>query len=197
MKDTRERMLGAALELFHRQGVKGTSVDQVLEKSGTGKSQFTHYFKTKEGLVHATLGYLHEIIRSGRVSSNYNIRTWDDMEAWFGRYIQFQMSVACELSCPLGTIANDITNDQELLRQDVRLFLEWCHGQLSRFFAERKAAGEMVEAADPDGLADFCMAIMEGGMLLTKMDRNPRSFQRAADQALAYIRSLRKPTSAR
>ena len=73
--DTRERMLGAALELFHRQGVKGTSVDEILEKSGTGKSQFTHYFRTKEGLVHATIEFLHEIIRDGKVGTGYDIRT--------------------------------------------------------------------------------------------------------------------------
>src|SRR3954449_1649315 len=43
--NTKLRMIHAALDLFHRFGVNGTSVDQVLKKSKTGKSQFTHYFK--------------------------------------------------------------------------------------------------------------------------------------------------------
>ena len=34
----RQRMVDAALDLFHVQGVNGTSVDQVLERSGTGKA---------------------------------------------------------------------------------------------------------------------------------------------------------------
>ncbi len=190
--DTRERMIQTALDLFHRQGVNGTSIDQVLEKSGTGKGQFSHYFKTKDGLVHAVLQYLHEVIRSGKAPTGYNVRTWEDMDAWFDKYIRFQMEVAYELSCPLGTIGNDIADDQELLRQDVRLFFEWCHGQLARFFAERKAAGEMVPAADPDGLADLCLAVMQGGMLMTKLRRDPASFKNAAAQALAHIKSLRR-----
>ena len=190
--ETRERMLAAALELFHRQGVKGTSVDEVLAKSGTGKSQFSHYFKTKEGLVHATLELLHEIIRAGKVESNYDIRTWDDMEKWFGRYIKFQQAVGCALSCPVGTIANDIEDGQTLLRKDVTHFMDWCHNQLARFFAERKAAGELKKDADPDGLADLCLSVMEGGMLLSKINRNTRAFEKAAGQALAHIRSLRK-----
>ncbi|MCA9399346.1 MAG: TetR/AcrR family transcriptional regulator [Candidatus Omnitrophica bacterium] len=49
---TRERMLRTAFDLFHQKGVNATSVDEVLEKSGTGKSQFYYYFKSKEGLVH-------------------------------------------------------------------------------------------------------------------------------------------------
>lgn len=187
----RERMIVAALELFHRRGVNGTSVDAVLARSKTGKGQFTHYFKTKDGLVHAVLQYLHEVIRSGRVASNYNIKTWKDMDRWFDRYIRFQIGVACELSCPVGTIGSEISNDQALLRQDVRLFMEWCHTQLAHFFAEKKAAGELSRAADPDGLADLCISVMQGGMLLTKITRTPAAFKNAATQTLAYIRSLR------
>ncbi len=190
--NARGRMIESALDLFHRQGVNGTSVDDVLEKSGTGKSQFTHYFKTKEGLVHAVLQFLHDVLRNNQAETGYNVRTWEDMEAWFGKYIDYQKSVDCERSCPIGTIGNDISNEQQLLRQDVRLFHEWSRGQLSRFFSERKAAGEMVASANPDELADFCIAIMQGGMLLSKIKRDTDSFEHAAAQALAYIRSLRK-----
>ena len=52
---TRLRILRAASDLFHAQGVAGTSPDQIIEVSATGKGQFYHYFKSKEGLVHAVL----------------------------------------------------------------------------------------------------------------------------------------------
>lgn len=189
--ETRERMINAALDLFHTHGVNATSIDMVLEKSHTGKSQFTHYFKTKEGLVHSVLEFLHEVIRDGKTPTGYDLRTWADLEAWFGKYLDFQRSVQFERSCPLGTIGNDISNEQELLRQDVRLFMQWCRGKLARFFAERKAAGELVPSANPDALSDFCITIMQGGMLLTKIQRDPVTFENAAAQAIAYLRSLR------
>jgi TetR/AcrR family transcriptional regulator, transcriptional repressor for nem operon len=188
----RVRMIEAALNLFHRHGVNGTSIDRVLEESSTGKSQFSHYFKTKDGLVHAVLQHLHEVIRSGQAPTGYTVKTWPEMEAWFGKYIDFQSSVNLERSCPVGTIGNDISNEQELLRQDVRMFLEWSRSQLARFFAERKIAGELAPAVDPDSLADFCIAIMQGGMLLTKIKRDPGMFKNAARHAIAYLRSLRK-----
>jgi len=53
--DTRLRILKTAADLFHQQGVRATSPDQIIEKSGTGKGQFYHYFKNKEGLVHEVL----------------------------------------------------------------------------------------------------------------------------------------------
>jgi AcrR family transcriptional regulator len=53
--ETRLRILGTAADLFHKQGVRATSPDEVIEASRTGKGQFYHYFKSKEGLVHEVL----------------------------------------------------------------------------------------------------------------------------------------------
>ncbi|HEV2320724.1 MAG TPA: TetR family transcriptional regulator [Gammaproteobacteria bacterium] len=189
--DTRTRMIEAALDLFHRQGVNATSIDEVLALSHTGKSQFSHYFKTKDGLIQASLEYLSKVIRSGESPSSYEIKTWEDMERWFQQYIDYQKSVDFERSCPLGTIGNDLSNEQPMLRMEVRLFLEWARGKLARFFAERQAAGELQPSAQPEALADFCISIMQGGMLLTKMKRDSDMFEHAAAQANAYIKSLR------
>jgi AcrR family transcriptional regulator len=192
VNDTKQNMMTAALELFHKQGVNATSIDQILARSGTGKSQFTYYFKNKDGLIRSTIHFLAEVIKNNQADTGYEINSWSDMENWFQNYIEFQKSVDYELSCPLGTIANDLSNDQEILRQDVRLFLEWCRGKIARFFAERKAAGEFIVKVNPDSLADFCISIMQGGMLLTKMKRDSDMFENAAKEAIQYLRMLRK-----
>src|ERR1700756_5816653 len=69
--ETRLRIIRAAADLFHKQGAGATSPDQVIEASRTGKGQFYHYFKSKEGLVHAVLQtYLVEI-KNGASQVNY------------------------------------------------------------------------------------------------------------------------------
>ena len=94
----RQRMVDAALDLFHVQGVNGTSVDQVPERSGTGKGQFAHYFGSKTGLVHAVLQHLHQIIRDGQAPTGYRVETWADLDGWFDRYLDFQAGVGWERS---------------------------------------------------------------------------------------------------
>lgn len=189
--DTKTKMIEAALDLFHQRGVNATSIDQVLKQSGTGKSQFSHYFKNKDGLVLAVIQYLDQVIRSGQAPTGYEVKSWKDLEGWFQAYIDFQKSVKFKRSCPLGTIGNDLSDEQLLLRKDLQIFIEWSRGKLSRFFAEKKAAGEMTKSTDPDGLADLCISIMQGGMLLTKMKRDTDMFENAAKQALDYIHSLK------
>ena len=188
---TKDRMITAALELFHYKGVNATGINEVLKKSNTGKGQFTHYFKNKDGLIRAVVEFLFTIIKNGQADTGYDLKTWDDFSHWFQSYIDFQKSVDNTKSCPIGTIGNDLSDKQEVIRQDIWIFLEWTRTKLARFFAERKAAGELVDAADPDGLADLCISVMQGGMLMTKIRRNPDIFENSAKQTLAYISSLR------
>ncbi|MCU1311492.1 MAG: TetR family transcriptional regulator [Candidatus Angelobacter sp.] len=191
-RNTKLRMINSALDLFHRFGVNGTSVDQVLEKSKTGKSQFTHYFKTKEGMVSCVIQYLHEMIQTGQTPTGYDIKSWRDFESWFQKYIDFQESVGCERSCPIGTIGGDLTSENKKARSDVLQFLEWSRGKLKTFFLERKAAGELIPEARPQELADFCISIMQGGMLLNKMRRDTEMFKNSSSLAIKYIRTLRR-----
>lgn len=188
----KQRIIEAALDLFHELGVNGTSVDRILAKSKTGKSQFAHYFKNKDGLVRATVQFLDAAVRSGEAETGYEIETWQDFESWLQSYIDFQESINYERSCPFGTLGFDLSKGQELIRQDICLFIEWSRSKLSRFFAERRAAGELEPFAQPDGLADLCLAVMQGGMLLTKIMRNPRAFEGAAKQVNIYVNSLRR-----
>lgn len=190
--NARQRMILAAQELFHQQGIHATSIDQILQKSGTGKSQFAYYFKTKDGLLHEVLRHLHEWLRGDDSPVNYKVETWDDLETWFRFFVKAQHGRGCDRACPVGTIGSDLSEEQELLRQDVRLIYEWVRGQLGRFFAERRAVGELPTSIDPDALADFCIVTVQGGLLVGKIKRESDSFENAVNHALAYITSLRR-----
>lgn len=190
--NARLRMIQAAQELFHQQGIHATSVDQILQQSGTGKSQFTHYFKTKDGLVHEVLLHLHAWLRGDDAPVNYSIATWDDLEAWFRFFVNAQHRLDCDRACPVATIGNDLSDGQELLRQDVRLIYEWIREQLARFFAERRATGDLASSIDPDALADFCIVTVQGGLLMAKIKRESAPFEHAVTHALAYLNSLRQ-----
>src|SRR5205814_2032416 len=104
--ETRARILRAAADLFHKQGVNATSPDDVIEASDTGKGQFYHYFKSKEGLVHEVLQTYLQAIRSGATPIDYDISSWQKLEAWFQAHIELQKNFAMKRGCPFGTIGN-------------------------------------------------------------------------------------------
>lgn len=54
---TKSRIVSAAWELFYSQGYDNTTVDEIVELSGTSKGSFYHYFESKDALL-SSLSYL-------------------------------------------------------------------------------------------------------------------------------------------
>ena len=50
-RDTRGRIIAAAWQLFYEQGYEETTIDEIVEESGTSKGSFYHYFRSKDDLL--------------------------------------------------------------------------------------------------------------------------------------------------
>ncbi|MDO4492946.1 MAG: TetR/AcrR family transcriptional regulator [Clostridia bacterium] len=55
--DTKAKIVTAAWDLFYRQGYDDTTVDDIVELSGTSKGSFYHHFESKDALL-GSLAYL-------------------------------------------------------------------------------------------------------------------------------------------
>jgi AcrR family transcriptional regulator len=186
--ETRLRIIQAAADLFHKQGVRATSPDEIIEASRTGKGQFYHYFKSKEGLIHEVLLTHLEAIKSGTAPLQYEISSWKDLEKWFLAQLELQKRFDMTRGCPFGTIGNEVTGNDELIRQDLSLIFEIIKNKLAAFFVQEKSRGRLRRAADPDRMADFCIATIQGGMLLGKINRNSRPVEAVVREALAHLK---------
>ena len=50
-RNTRGRIINAAWNLFYEQGYEDTTIDEIVEASGTSKGSFYHYFEGKDALL--------------------------------------------------------------------------------------------------------------------------------------------------
>src|SRR5207237_1341964 len=121
---TRSRIIRAAADLFHQKGARATSPDEIIAASRTGKGQFYHYFRNKEGLVHEVLQTYLEAIKSGTSPIDYEISSWRDHERTFAAHLELQKRYQMTRGCPFGTLGNEVSADDELVRQDVSLIFE-------------------------------------------------------------------------
>jgi AcrR family transcriptional regulator len=186
--ETKNRIILVAADLFHKQGVRATSPDQIIEASGTGKGQFYHYFRNKEGLVHEVLqSHLHAI-KTGTAPLDYEIESWQDLERWFLAQIDLQRKFGMTRGCPFGTIGNEITENDELIRQDLSLIFEVIKNKLAAFFIKAKAKGRLAPDANEGKMADYCIAVVQGAMLLGRIRRDGASAEATVREALARLR---------
>lgn len=183
------RIMRTAADLFHQQGARATSPDKIIEASRTGKGQFYHYFKSKEGLIHEVLQtYLAEI-KTAAAPVNYEIHSWRGLQMWFLSQLDLQKRYEMTRGCPFGTLGNEVSDDDELVRQDLSLIFEVIKNKLAAFFVREKAKGSLVKRADPEHLADFCIASIQGAMLMGKIKRSSQTVETTVQETLAHLKS--------
>lgn len=56
-RNTKGKIINAAWDLFYEQGYEDTTVEDIIEKSGTSKGSFYHYFEGKDALL-GSLSYI-------------------------------------------------------------------------------------------------------------------------------------------
>jgi len=186
--DTRIRIIRTAADLFHRQGARSTSPDEIIEASRTGKGQFYHYFKSKEGLIHEVLQTYLKEIKTGSSKVNYEIDSWRDLEKWFLAHLELQKNFDMTRGCPFGTLGNEATPSDELIRQDVSLIFEVIKNKLAAFFLKEKAKGRLAKKAREESMADFCIATIQGAMLMGKINRSSQTVETSVHEAVAHLR---------
>jgi AcrR family transcriptional regulator len=186
-KTTRLRIIRVAADLFHKQGVHLTSPDEIIEVSGTGKGQFYYYFKNKEGLVHEVLLTHLDAIKSGTAPVDYEIKTWQDLDHWFLCQIDLQKKFNMARGCPFGTIASELTESDELIRQDLSLIFEVMKNKLATFLVMEKAKGRLLPEAHEEHLADFCIALIQGAMLMGKIKRKSQPGEATVHEAMKHL----------
>lgn len=162
-----------------------------MEASQTGKGQFYYYFGSKEGLIKEVVNAWIDGIRSGQAPIKYGITDWNELEQWFYGHLALQTPFNMTRGCPMGTLGSEITIEDEELRQVISVAFEEMRTRLRDFFAKQIQQKNMKPETDPEALSSFCLASVQGGVLLAKVHRDQRYAERAFDGAIAHVNSLR------
>lgn len=188
---TRARIVAAAADLVYIQGIRATTVEDVLVASGVSKSQLYHHFSGKDALVRAVIGYVGEKIIERERNALGHVSTISGLRRWRDALIQSNALRHGAYGCALGSLASEVSDRDEAARRAVsELFMEWqelLEGVLHRL----QEAGTLGPEAPIDQLATGLMGAVQGGYLLAKTARDVKPMATTIDMALAHIQSSR------
>lgn len=187
-RDTKGRILAVAAALMYERGVSATSIEDILTASGTGKSQFYHYFTSKEDLVGHVLR--HQLDRLLEQQDTHLTGTWSGIAAWFDAMTNAHETLFNFHGCPLGSIASEVIEQGEPLRnQAADAFAQW-EASLSRELGLIQARGLLRDDANPTILAETTIAIIQGGYLISSMKLDARPMRNALRAAVDHLKSF-------
>ncbi|MDP9444499.1 MAG: TetR/AcrR family transcriptional regulator [Actinomycetota bacterium] len=187
-RDTRRRIIAMAAELMYEHGVGATSVEDVLAASGTGKSQFYHYFSSREDLLTAVLD--HQVEQILEEQRSFELDTWAGIEGWLQALARRHEAERGLRGCPLGSIVSEVLDNSDRLRsRGADAFARW-ESALADGLRSMQNAGLLRAEADPAALAEVTIAILQGGYLLSSTKRQAAPMRNTVTAALAHLRSL-------
>jgi TetR/AcrR family transcriptional repressor of nem operon len=199
----KEQILEVATRLMAVQGYHRTALDDVLRESGAGKGNFYHYFRSKEDLGYAILD---------RLLAHFEARTLtpilrtadraplDQVEAFLDQILATQRARNCVGGCPLGNLAAELADAHEGFRQRLAEGFERWRECLGAALGRAQTAGALAGDVDPEGLARFLVASLEGAILLTKVQKDIRIMEDCVAELrrhLALYRTHSVPSKAR
>jgi TetR/AcrR family transcriptional repressor of nem operon len=182
---TRERIVKTAAELMARQGVAGTSIDDVRRAAEVSGSQMTHYFQDKRSLVRAVIAMQADTVIG--LHQQPGLDSFEALEGWAEQNIARQQEA--KGGCNFGSLAGELAETDAETRAELAAgFTRW-----EALFREGLQAmsdrGELRPDADPALLAAGLLAALQGGMLLTKTTRDIRHLEAALKTAVDHVRS--------
>jgi TetR/AcrR family transcriptional repressor of nem operon len=187
---TRARIIDAAAELVFEDGVARTSLDDVGSSAKVGKSQIYHYFADKSALIAEVIVRQTAGVLAGQEPHLSHLDSWDSWEQWRAQLIREQQENHCSGGCPIGSIANELSDTDE----DARLVLVESFDQWHRAFldgiARMQSKGLIRADADSGALAIAVLAAVQGGLLLCKTRKRTVPLEAALDAAIGYLHSL-------
>ncbi|MFI5778851.1 TetR family transcriptional regulator C-terminal domain-containing protein [Nocardia sp. NPDC051570] len=172
-----ERLLVAALDLFHSQGYHGTGIGQITAVAGVPKGSFYNYFSSKEAMaVAALLRYAAEspfaLLFDKTVGGPV-----ERVRAHFEAHRDIFVASGYRRGCLMGAFATEIADHSEQTRATLTaLFNSW--GEVvGAVLAEAQAEGAISAGLDPRSLGEYIVQSWEGALIHALATKNDAPLQ--------------------
>jgi len=187
---TRERLIHSARYLFWERGFAGTSMADLLAHAKVNSGSFYHFFDSKEALLREVLeGYLHALWPM--VIDPAFATTDDPVERIFAILAGYRERIIMtdsKYGCPLGRLALEIDPEN---RPAHKLIAENFQGWIDviRLCLEQ-VKDRLPEGTDAEALSTYVLAVMEGGVMISRSYGSVEPFDRTVRQLREHFRLL-------
>ena len=185
---SRERIVERAAGLFAERGIAGTSVDEVLAAAKAGKGQFYHYFRNRDELAAAAVGYRCAQVVDGLTDALGDVSSLAGLEQALAGFIAGFEQTGLP-GCPIGTLATEVAGRNEAARLQAAAGFDAWERLLADALERMRQRGELRADAAPAVLATGLLASIEGGMVLRQARKDVASLRIAVDTGLARVRT--------
>jgi TetR/AcrR family transcriptional repressor of nem operon len=179
----RERLVAAASQLLHQQGIEKTTLVEIAQSAGVPAGNVYYYYKTKDEIITAVIDAHIRRVEETLASIDARHRTPKTRLKALVAELMRQGDLIAQYGCPMGTLCSELdkrTGGPGVAAAELmRIPIAWAQEQF-------RALGRH----DAHDLAVALLATYEGTALLTNTLRDPKILAREARRLESWIDAL-------
>jgi TetR/AcrR family transcriptional repressor of nem operon len=190
---TRQAIVQKAAALFNQKGYAGTSLQDIIQATGLSKGGLYGHFKGgKEELAIAAFSYAVQSVYA-KVGDRTRVidNTVDKLKTVIYFYREHIFNPPIEGGCPIQNTSIEADDNQPALRDHVLTALKEWKSRLVYTIKKGQEKGEINEEVDASGFATYFIGSLEGGIMLSRIEQDTRSFDIMTAPLLQKLEQIR------
>jgi AcrR family transcriptional regulator len=186
--ETRNRIITKAAALFNRKGYEGCSMQDIVEAVGLEKGSLYGHFRNKEELAVAAFRFAWGETSTTRIAGMDKVDHAIDKLRLHVRNAVASPSFSG--GCPLLNTIVDSDDGNSILKREARAALKGWRNYLEGIVRVGQSRGEVRADIAPESVVSVLISLLEGAMLLDRVDRPAGNLKVVKEHIGGWIDSL-------
>ncbi|MGZ3814454.1 MAG: TetR/AcrR family transcriptional regulator [Mucilaginibacter sp.] len=185
---TRKFIIEKTAPIFNRKGYAGTSMTDMTESTGLTKGAIYGNFEDKDEVALAAFDYnLLQMVEQVRKLQSAHPSALGKLQAFISVYRQGLSRPSLSAGCPIVNTGVDADDTHPQLNKKVTEALSSWHRSISAIIHQGIRSGEFKENVDVPAFASLMIAMIEGGITVSKISGDTSYLTQSLDHLEGLI----------
>lgn len=171
---TRQMIIEKAAPIFNQKGIAGTSMSDIMEATSLAKGGLYGNFDSKEALCLEVFTYLSGLTHDAVTKKIGEASTAKDKLYALLDFYDSRLLSGHIGGCPILNFGTEADDTNPLMKQKVNEAINRFKGRFIKVITDGKQSGELSEIFDADLYALKAFTMIEGAVLISKVQNNPQ-----------------------
>ncbi|WP_433944543.1 TetR/AcrR family transcriptional regulator [Paenibacillus sp. SN-8-1] len=190
-EQTRKFIIKQSAELFNQHGYAGSSLSDITLVTGIKKGGLYRHFTSKDEIAVEAFQYACQVV-GGKIGEavQQGHTYYDKLMAYFRVYEHVVESPPFIGGCPLLNTAVESDDSHPLLRSKAQESSKRTLEAIKEIVEQGMACGEFKGDVDAEAVAMFTLSLLEGGIMLSKLEGSNRPMQLNMQSYSSYLKQI-------
>jgi AcrR family transcriptional regulator len=190
-EQTRRHIVQKSAELFNQKGYAGCSMNDIMEATGLQKGGIYRNFNSKDEIALEAFDYAIDTVYQHFSEEMLHANTaLEKIGSFFDVYDDVINNPPVKGGCPLLNTAVDSDDTNPLLRKKALVVFHTFLNIIEEIIEEGIQNRELNPDIDTKAVASFIVAILEGSIMTSKLERDNKHVSYGKQQVLRYLLML-------